>query len=347
MPIDWQQYQLQFRQHASERGLSEYDIDRALAYASALVKSGVPIIYSETHLAQLWGFLEQPLNWVLQKRRHKLYRRFSILKRSGGRRLISSPVQSLRQIQQWILLNVLNSMPAHPCAFGFVRGRSIRDNAAIHVGQRHVLSLDIFEFFSSIQPFYVMRVFRSVGYSSSVAQLLVDATTVDRCLPQGAPTSPALSNLVMLEVDRALSEYARVSRLRYSRYADDLTFSGTIRVDGVIRYVREQLRTVGLRLNESKTRLMSRHERQEVTGIVVNDRMQVSRQKRRQLRQVTHFVSKFGLESHLEKRPTLFQKTALHLLGAAQFVAFVNPHDRDAAEARRVFLPMVKSKRTE
>lgn len=138
-----------------------------------------------------------------------------------------------------------------------------------------------------------------MGFSSEVAKALTDLTVLRGSLPQGAPTSPAISNLVMRNVDDVCDRFARSISVGYTRYADDLTFSGTFRVKRVLDKVTAILRGVGFELNPEKTRLMLRHQRQEVTGVVVNEHLQVPRSVRRGLRQEIYYIKAFGLEGAL------------------------------------------------
>lgn len=152
-------------------------------------------------------------------------------------------------------------------------------------------------------------------------------------LPQGAPTSPALSNLVMARVDETLTQFASRMSLHYTRYADDITLSGSFRVMPAIQAVMAALGKVELRLNVRKTRLMCRHQRQEVTGVVVNSKIQAPRKLRRQLRQEIYYLQKFGKSGHRPRSLPLHGNRLNHLRGLAEFIRFLDPSDRDAIAA--------------
>jgi RNA-directed DNA polymerase len=330
--MNWDDYKARFEREALNNGLSTEFVARCLAYAAPLAVQGVPIIYDFAHLSALLGFQEVALKESLLVRA-ELYTSYFIPKRSAGYRRIDEPKPSLRKIQEWILRFILDRCIPHAAATAFYKGRSIKLNAEPHLNQPMVLSLDIKNFFGSISVVRVGRVFRQLGYASDVADALALLTTFRSGLPQGAPTSPALSNLAMVTADETLAEYAAGSSIRYSRYADDMTFSGRFRPGFVISFVRRVLAARGLVLNEAKTRLMLRHQRQEVTGVVVNERLQAPRWIRRALRQETYYIRHFGHEAHHERRPSVYENHLGHLRGLAEFVVFLNPNDRDARTA--------------
>ncbi|WP_437316522.1 reverse transcriptase family protein [Sorangium sp. So ce385] len=333
--MDWDDYRRNFEQLAHQQGQPASFVTKSLAYAEPLVKAGLPIIYDFSHLCELLGFDELALRAALQESA-SLYVSYFIPKRAAGYRQIHEPVPSLRQIQDWIKDRILNKCRPHDAATAFFRGHSIKQNAEPHLAQPMVLSLDVRDFFPSIGGAHVMAFFRSLGYAEDVASALKDLTVLNHGLPQGAPTSPGLSNLVMVKADERLSRYATSLSIRYSRYADDMTFSGWFKPGRVIDTVRKVLGDNNLALNEAKTRLMLPHERQEVTGVVVNQRLQAPRKLRRTLRQEVHFIERFGLAGHENRRPSLCEDRLNQLRGIAEFILFLNHKDRDARKAVHV-----------
>jgi RNA-directed DNA polymerase len=331
MVIEFHEYAQAFRILALAQGRSEEFVGRALTYAERLHDANLPIVYDRRHLAALLGFDSDAL-WR-QGSLDGLYRSFKILKHNGGYRRIDEPVEVLKAAQRWILRSILSRFRFDPCVTGFVGGRSILDNARRHIGRRMVLSLDIRDFFGSVSVDAVRREYRSLGFSHDAADALASICVYREQLPQGAPTSPALSNLVFRHADTLLVGFAKELRITYSRYADDLTFSGSFNPSVVVGVCRQVLGKYGFDLNDAKTRLMRRHQRQEVTGIVVNDKLQAPREKRRTLRQEIYFVKKHGIEGHESHRPFFFDHRHEHLRGLAEFVRTVNIHDRDAADA--------------
>jgi RNA-directed DNA polymerase len=199
-----------------------------------------------------------------------------------------------------------------------------------------VLSLDIKDFFPSIKSHRVYGFFKKIGYAKPVSVMLTELCTLNGSLPQGAPTSPCLSNLLSFHLDKRLAGFAIRNNIRYTRYADDLTFSGDFEPGSVIRLVRKILNDDGLALNDDKTRLMQRHNRQEVTGIVVNDKMQAPRLTRRKLRQAIYYIEKFGIDSHMEFTKNEKANYDKHLYGIANFILFVNKNDIFAKKVRKI-----------
>jgi RNA-directed DNA polymerase len=147
--------------------------------------------------------------------------------------------------------------------------------------------------------------------------------------------------VVALRLDARLSGYAVKMGIRYSRYADDLTFSGDFNPGSVVVFVCSVCAEEGVRLNAAKTRLMQRHERQKVTGIVVNERLSAPRDARRELRQATHYIKRFGLNAHVERAGIKRANYVQHLMGVANFILFLDPEDRDALDAMRVLKPLL------
>ena len=243
------------------------------------------------------------------------YREFTIPKRSGGTRRILAPDAALKALQRRILRRLLGRLKAHPAAHGFERGRSIVTNARPHVGQAVVVRLDLKDFFPATRAKRVYGYFRKVGWNRPAARLLTRLCTHDGGLPQGAPTSPRLSNLVNYRLDARLTGLAVRQQLRnprtneslddrpigatYTRYADDLTFSFPSDDPDVIHYVvrmtREIVAAHGYELHVTrKLRVLRQNARQQVTGLVVNDGVNLPRTTRRWLRAVEHRVARDG-----------------------------------------------------
>lgn len=221
------------------------------------------------------------------------YRHFTVPKRSGGSRLITAPDDATKRLQRRILHRLLDRLPAHPAAHGFELGRSIVTNAVTHERAAVILKLDVRDFFGATKASRVRRYFRVVGWDRDAAKILTRLTTWDGGLPAGAPTSPRLANLVNVMLDARLAGLAAREGATYTRYADDLTFSfsnddgATVR--RVIRVARSILWAERYELHLArKLQVRRRWERQLVTGLVVNDRARLPRQRRRWLRAVEH-----------------------------------------------------------
>ncbi|HET6584040.1 MAG TPA: reverse transcriptase family protein, partial [Nannocystaceae bacterium] len=279
---------------------------------------GLPVLHTAEELAVAIGVSLSRLRWLTYHRRSVTlvhYHRYTIAKKSGGVRHISAPKAALAQAQQWILARILARVEPSAHAHGFVAGRSTITNAAPHVGRQVVVNLDLEGFFPTVDFARVKGVFRRLGYSEAVAITLALLCTEpprvearldgrlyhialgERVLPQGACTSPAITNCICRRLDRRLSGIAKRIDFAYTRYADDLTFSGDAlpALGGLLGLVRRVIVEEGFVENAAKTRIMHRGRRQEVTGLVVNDRVGLSRKERRRFRAVLHNVAKHGL----------------------------------------------------
>ena len=246
------------------------------------------------------------------------YIHFKLAKKTGGFRKISAPKPELKSAQIWILENILNKIETHEAAHGFLTGKNIVSNAQVHVGAKTVVNFDLENFFPSITYKRVKGVFASLGFSEAVATIFalictapeteeieIDGKTYfvglgERHLPQGSPASPAISNIIAKRLDKSLTKIAETLNFKYTRYADDLTFS-TENADAEIPKLMSQIRFVsdkqGFKINENKTRVLRRGRQQEVTGIVVNDKISIDRKTLRKFRAVLHQAENKGLEN--------------------------------------------------
>lgn len=233
---------------------------------------------------------------------HAHYQQTTILKRDGTPRHLLAPDPVLKKIQKNILRNILAPIEVSPYATAYHKGADVVSNAAAHLGQKQLLKLDIEDFFGSIIfPMVRRSAFHNIYFPSPVSTLLTHLCCYNDALPQGAPTSPAISNLVMKPFDIHIGEWCLARGINYTRYCDDMTFSGDFDAKAVKNKVRNFLQVLGFSLNQEKTKLLTQHTRQSVTGIVVNQKLQVSRDYRRQLRQEIYFCQKFGVVSHLKR----------------------------------------------
>lgn len=331
----WDSYIRQFKRVALRNNYTQEEINSWLAYARRIYDNKVPIIYEQEHLALLVGYKYEYLLKV-SNAPEKFYRNFTIPKKSGGERDISEPFPSLKEIQRWILDEILAKHPVSNFAKAYVQNRSIRENARFHVNQKVLLTIDIKDFFPSLHFEKVFEVFNRLGYSKPVATMLSNLCCMGGSLPQGAPTSPMLSNILMINVDQRLSTFTKEKKIRYTRYADDMSFSGDFEPGMIIRFVSDVLKDVGLKVNENKIRVRRPGQRQEVTGVVVNEKLQAPREMRNSLRQSVYYIRKYGLASHLEKIGNSKANHIYHLLGTANFILFLNPHDEEVKRYREI-----------
>ncbi len=218
----------------------------------------------------------------------------------------------------------------HARAFGFTVGRNIRENAKDHCGHKHLISLDIKNFFPSIKVDRVERFFASLGLTQEVANLLSRFVTIDGSLPLGLATSPAIANVLCLPIDTELSELAQKFAATYSRYADDISFSSNGNIPD-IEGIKLCLQKNQFELAESKTRKSKLGQMHYVTGLSVSDKSQphVPRSKKRDLRQQLYYCKKFGLDDHLKRLGIsechVAQMAVNHIDGMVKYIAFHEP----------------------
>jgi retron-type reverse transcriptase len=338
------------------RGVSGQLYDRR-SNSEQLATLGLPVLSSPAELADSLQLTLGRLRWLsfhAAKVSRPHYVRRSIPKSSGGERLLSIPRTQLRAAQEWIRQRILDQLPAADAAHGFVPGRGVLTNAIHHCGQLVLLQMDLENFFPSIGFGRVRAVFRAFGYSPAAASILALLCTEcpricekredcevwvqsgPRGLPQGASTSPGLSNLVCRRLDRRLGGLAAKLQLNYTRYADDLTFSGDRRLERrlgwMISRVREIAESEGFRIREEKTRVRRQNAAQKVTGLVVNARPGVSRAEVRRLRAILHHALSDGIESQNREGRSNFRAW---LLGKIAWVNVARPEA--ASRLRRAF----------
>lgn len=264
-------------------------------------------------LAKLFGTTADRLRFNLYSGKRPGYRKFEVPKKSGGARVILSPPPMIRELQTTLLRYLTTLAPPKESVHGFAIGRSILSNAVTHVPARVVLNLDLEDFFPTINFGRVYGVFRNhpFRFPHNIAVLLAQICCVDKHLPQGAPTSPILSNLVCRSMDRDLNRLARLHGCRYSRYCDDLTFScneATFPAALASAAGPRSSPTIGISLggtinrhgfsiNERKTRIRFRSERQEVSGLTINEFANVPRRFIRDLRALLHHCESAGVEN--------------------------------------------------
>ena len=297
-------------------GLNNFETD-----AERLRQNDLPVFENIEALAAAMNLSVGRLRFLSFNRRTSEtthYINFKLPKKTGGHRLISAPMPELKAAQIWILENILSKVAVHDAAHGFLPGKNIVSNARIHTGAKTIVNFDLENFFPSINYRRVKGIFRSFGYSESLATVFALLTTApeteeieidgktyfvassERHLPQGSPASPMISNIAARRLDKSLTKIAETLGFKYTRYADDLTFStdaAEAEIKKLMTQVRFVVREQGFTVNENKTRILRRGRQQEVTGIVVNDKLSIDRKTLRKFRAVLHQAENKGLEN--------------------------------------------------
>lgn len=308
-------------------GLPESLIQEYCAYVEALDAKGLPVIFEFRHLARLLGKRPAYVASAVHGT-EKHYRAFEIPKRRGGVREIHAPMPALLECQQWINREILSQLPTHPAAHGFLSGRSIKTNAETHVGCNMLLKMDLKDFFPSISIRRVIAVFQRCGYPLNVAYNLARLCCLRDRLPQGSAASPSLSNLVTVRLDARLYALAKRFKLRYTRYADDMTFSGEFLSAAFQPIVGEIVKDEGFAINEQKTQTVRRGGQMIITGLSISDgKVRLPREMRRNLKQAVHYISRYGLTSHKSKMRIRDPFFSYRLMGKLVFWHWVEPKD--------------------
>jgi len=251
-----------------------------------------------------YSFTVKYLNFhAYSKNNPHRYVQFQIPKKKKGEfRTITAPNRGLKCIQRCLNVMLMDIFTPHVVACGFVLGKSIVDNAKVHLGQNYVYNIDLKDFFPSVK---VGRVFSRMKYppfsfDKDTASLIADLCCHEGVLPQGAPTSPTITNIVCERLDWRLTKLAQRYNLRYSRYADDITFSGMENIfheDGnFVKELNGFISKEGFTINPDKTRLNSKHQRQEVTGLTINDKTNVTQKYVKQIRSMLNNWEKSGYD---------------------------------------------------
>jgi retron-type reverse transcriptase len=314
---------------------------------SLLDQKGLPNVSTAEKLAESMGIKVSELRFLSYNRtisKISHYRRFYIPKKTGGKRLISTPMPRLKEAQYWILENILNKIELHNAAHGFITKKSIVTNAQPHVKAEVVINIDLKDFFPSITYPRVKGLFQKLGYSEQVATILglictepdcdlieLDGETyyaagTERFLPQGAPTSPAVTNIICKKLDARVQGIANKYKFTYTRYADDLTFSASgeavKETKTLLAMLRKIIKEESLTLHPDKLRVLRKGARKEVTGITVNDKPSVNPKELHKFRALLFQIEKDGVAGkHWKGSPHLLPS----IKGYASFVNMVDP----------------------
>lgn len=295
------------------------------------------IVYKEiSSLCQDLGYSARTL-YTASNTIQKHYQAVELIKSNGEIRLLHVPDIFLKSIQKRITDVLLSQEPISCYAMAYRAGGSTYRNASVHVGKKKLLKLDIRKFFDHITyPMVKERVFTNDKYSEAIRILLSVLCVYTHQLPQGAPTSPAISNIVMRNFDEVVGKWCRNREISYSRYCDDMTFSGDFDEKEVTRFVENELMKEGFFLNHKKTVCLHDGQRKEVTGIVVNEKVSVPNDYKKKIRQEIYYLNKYGLESHVAcvTNDKNIDKYLGCLLGRINYVLSIEPNNSEMKEYR-------------
>lgn len=322
-----------FKERAVENNHSEDYLATCFKYAGYLHQQNLPVIFDFVHLAMYFGRLSETLKGMVANV-EKHYKEYKIRKKSGGDRLIEAPDDMLKEIQRWIYINILcKDVSIKECVHGFIpafknrdKARGILTNAAAHEGHDWLINIDLKDFFHTVKLDRVKDYFSSLGYEDEVVKTLTALCTYKSRLPQGAPTSPMLSNIIASKMDEMMLEFCRKRGIIYTRYADDLTFSADYDVDiPPIKDIYKIVYLNGFKVNRMKTKVRYKGCKQEVTGLTITNGVHVSQRYKKEILRELHFCKKFGVYEHYQHMNTTKGLYKDWLRGKIMFVRQIDP----------------------
>lgn len=326
-----------------------HELNNKLSLVDRLKEQGLPVLESAVDVAKAMGIGIGELRFLAYSRKNSKinhYKRFKIAKKTGGYRLISAPMPKLKRAQTWILTEILNQVKVHENAHGCVVGKSIKTNAEPHVARPVVINQDLKNFFPSVTYKRIKGVFLSLGYSHQVATIfallcsepkIVDVNLLgedyfaqrgERFLPQGSPCSPAITNILCRRLDYRLTGLAKKYGFNYTRYVDDITFSTqadsveNAAITSILKYSRLIVKDENFTLHPDKLRVMKKGVRQEVTGIVVNEKTGVPKKTLKRFRALLFQIEKDGIKGKQWNREG---DVLAQIDGFANFIYQVDP----------------------
>lgn len=322
-----------FKERAVENNHTEDYMVACFEYAGNLHQRNLPVIFDFVHLAMYFKCSSEVLKGVVANvERH--YDEYKIRKKAGGDRPIEAPDYLLKDIQRWIYINILcKDTSINDCVHGFIpksmnkdKVRGVLTNAAPHAGHDWLINIDLKNFFHTVKLDKVKDYFSSLGYEDEVVKTLTALCTYKSRLPQGAPTSPMLSNIIASTMDVMMLKYCNKRGIVYTRYADDLTFSANSDVEvPPIEDIYKIVYLNGFKVNRMKTKVRYKGCRQEVTGLTVTNGVHVSQRFKKEILRELHFCKKFGVYEHYKHLNTTKGLYKEWLRGKIMFVRQIDP----------------------
>lgn len=336
---------------ANNEGHSPEFLTNTLEYIDNLTRKNLPVIFSLKHFSLIIGIeLSDALKIIGNRNNHYSY--YLIKKKKGGSRRIVAPYKNLKFMQSWIKENILDKVHSSQHATGFIRGKSILNNAKNHENSNVILNLDLRNFFETITEKRVYGIFSSLGYAKNLSVEFAKICTAQisegkyediptkeqeyfneiysqkkSVLIQGAPTSPNLSNLVCRRLDLRLSKLANKLGGNYSRYADDITFSGSENNLPSIGILRKIIEDEDFQINWDKVGKYKKGQRQIVTGLLIDRKVRVPKKFKKEIYRHLHFCSKYGVYSHFQRVCPDKGYRKEWLLGKIYFVYSIEPEE--------------------
>jgi len=338
-------------ENAKLEGHSDAFIENTLNYADNLISKNLPVIFSLKHLAILTGIEFHELQSIIKSRNNN-YSYYLIKKKKGGYRRIIAPHSNMKSLQKWIQINILDKVELSPFATGFVKEKSILDNAKMHENKSMILNLDLSNFFETINERRVYGIFKSLGYASNLSVEFAKICTAsisnyrfkqlseeeqecfkdlyslkESVLIQGAPTSPGISNIICRRLDHRLSKLANKFGVSYSRYADDITISGNIGSLPHIISIRKIIEDEGFKINWDKVGKYKTGQKQMVTGLLIDEKVRIPKKFKKDIYRHLYFCKKYGVLSHFQRVAPDKGYRKEWILGKILFVHSIEPEE--------------------
>lgn len=257
-----------------------------MAYNMKLYMLGLPALENIRDFSDLTHVSARTI-FNLSIHSDKYYKTFTIPKKSGKPRTISQPARALKGLQSWILVHILNKLSVSEACKGFEAGSSTKDNAIPHIGANNMLSLDLKDFFPTVKRNQVYNIFKALGYNNVMCAMFTNICSFQGALPQGSPCSPKLANLSASSLDVRIKGYVEKRGIKYTRYADDLTFSGMHpeQLVKILPMVKHIIREENFEINPEKTRVAGASKAKSVTGLIVtHDAVGVGKEQFKKIR---------------------------------------------------------------
>ncbi|MDM1067357.1 reverse transcriptase family protein [Myroides odoratimimus] len=334
---------------AKSENRSQQFIEYSLNYADNLIKQGLPVIFSLKHFSLIMGIDLHTIKEIIANRGiHYSY--YLIRKKKGGYRRIIAPHKNIKFLQDWIKLNILDKKVVHHASNGFIKNKSILDNAKVHLDSDTILNIDLKNFFESINERRVFGIFKYLGYHPNLALEFAKICTVDipdekfyslnqieqenfedlfnlnePFLVQGAPTSPALSNITCINLDNRFQKLANKNNVKYSRYADDITFSGAEDNLPSISLLKKIIIEENFEINWKKVGKYKKGQKQLVTGLLINGSVRIPKRFKKDIFRHLYFCQKFGPINHFNKISPNKSFRKEWLMGKILYVNAVEP----------------------
>jgi RNA-directed DNA polymerase len=256
----------------------------------------------------------------------KFYKQSLEPKKNGGIRIIYKPLSYLKKIQRKILDNILSQIPLLPCVHAYRKKHSSLTNAKEHIGNKYLAKLDIKDFFPSVHFTRVQKLFSQIGCSLEVAKILRTLTTYQYCLPQGTPTAPYIANLIFYETDKILMKKCKEMNLVYTRYSDDIDISGNVNFSCSLDIFTKIVELNGFHISNAKLKFLRSGDRKIVTGLITNEKLNVSKKQIRELRAIIFNCIRYGVSSqNRDNKPNLRNS----LYGRVNRIRSINPTNGD------------------